>query len=69
MIIKGEVFYIRKIGWIKFGGYILFIYRIEGFIERGFENNVRFEKIFKLSGICFEIEFLGISRYNEGEGG
>lgn len=64
-----KFFILGRLGELNLGGYILFIYRIEGFIERGFENNVRFEKIFKLLGICFEIEFLGISRYNEGEGG
>lgn len=47
----------------------MFTHRIEGFTERGSENNVRLEKIPKLPGTCFETELPGISRHNEGEGG
>lgn len=48
---------------------ILFTHRIEGFTERGSENNVRLEKTPKLPGTCFETELPGISRHNEGERG
>lgn len=41
-----KFFILGRLGELNLGGYILFIYRIEGFIERSFENNVRFEKIF-----------------------
>lgn len=69
MTTKGEVSHIRKTGWIKSGGHILFTHRIEGFTERGSENNVRLEKTPKLPGTCFETEQGGLGGHQQTQWG